>query len=105
MRFNRMEIAGSLGDLGGLLPLGMGMVMINGLDAAGMFFSIGLIYFYSGLYFGITSPVQPMKVICAYAIATGIASGQIFAATLMAAVFFVRTGTCVVCQSALKHCP
>ena len=105
IRFNRMEIAGSFGDLGGLLPLGMGMVMINGLDAAGMFFSIGLIYIYSGLYFGVPSPVQPMKVICAYAIATGIASGQIFAATIMAAVFFLAIGITGIADMAGRKTP
>lgn len=105
MRFNRMEIAGSLGDLGGLLPLGMGMVMINGLDASGMFFSIGLIYLYSAFYFRVTSPVQPMKVICAYAIATGIASSQILAATLMAAIFFLVIGITGIADVAGRKTP
>ena len=41
-RFDRMELAGALGDLGTLLPLSMGMIMINGLSPSGLFFSIGL---------------------------------------------------------------
>ena len=37
-RFDRMELAGALGDLGTLLPLSMGMIMINGLSPSGLFF-------------------------------------------------------------------
>ncbi len=69
-RFDRMEFAGSLGDLGTLLPLAIGMILINGLNPLGVLLSIGLYYILSGLYFNITVPVQPMKVIGAYAIAT-----------------------------------
>ena len=63
-----MEFAGSLGDLGTLLPIAAAMVLINGLDPVGMFFSIGLYYILAGLFFGVTVPIQPMKVIGAYAI-------------------------------------
>ncbi len=41
-KFNRLEFAGSLGDLGTLLPLAMGMIMINGLKPTGVFLIIGL---------------------------------------------------------------
>ncbi|MBW2466349.1 MAG: sulfate permease, partial [Deltaproteobacteria bacterium] len=49
-KFDRFELAGSLGDLGTLLPLAIGMIMINGLSPAGLFFSIGLFYILSGIY-------------------------------------------------------
>ena len=57
--FNRFELAGSLGDLGTLLPIAMAMVLVNGLNPLGLFFSIGVFYIVSGVYFGITVPVQP----------------------------------------------
>jgi hypothetical protein len=38
-RFNRMELAGSLGDLGTILPLAIGMILINGLNPLGFFMS------------------------------------------------------------------
>jgi len=78
-KFDRMEFAGSLGDLGTLLPLAIGMILINGLKPSGLFFSIGLYYILSGIYYGVTVPVQPMKVIAAYAIATAISTSQIVA--------------------------
>jgi SulP family sulfate permease len=78
-QFNRLEFAGSLGDLGTLLPLAIGLIMINGLSPAGIFSSVGLFYIFSGIYYGITVPVQPMKVIGAYAIATTMSADQISA--------------------------
>ena len=87
--FSRLEFAGSLGDLGTLLPLAMGMILINGLDAAGLWLSVGLFYIFSGVYFGVTTPVQPMKVIGAYAVATGITASQISAAGLLIGVFLL----------------
>jgi len=40
-RFDRLEFAGSLGDLGTLLPLAIGMILINGLSPSGLFFAGG----------------------------------------------------------------
>lgn len=87
--FNRMEWAGSLGDLGTLLPITIGMVLINGMDATGTFFCIGLFYILAGHYYGIPVPVQPMKVIGAYAVAQGIAAVQISAAALIMSAFLL----------------
>ncbi len=91
-RFNRLELAGSLGDLGTLLPLALGMMLINGLDPAGVFFSIGVFYVFSGAYYRVTAPVQPMKVIAAYAIAAGLSPEQIAASALLMALFLLLVG-------------
>ncbi|NNF97989.1 MAG: sulfate permease [Desulfobacteraceae bacterium] len=82
-KFNRLELAGSLGDLGTLLPIAVGMIVVNGLNPTGVFFSIGVFYILTGFYYGVTTPVQPMKVIGAYAIATAMSTGQVMAAGLM----------------------
>jgi SulP family sulfate permease len=93
-KFNRMELAGALGDLGTLLPLAIGMIMVNGLDPLGMFLSIGLFYIVSGVYYGVTVPVQPMKVIGAYAVATGMSASSIMASgALLALALLVIGGT------------
>ena len=78
-RFNRQEFSGSLGDLGTLLPLALGLILVNGLSPHGIFLSVGLFFIFSGLYFGVTVPIQPMKVISAYAIATAMTASQISA--------------------------
>jgi SulP family sulfate permease len=91
-RFDRMEIAGSLGDLGTLLPIAIGMILINGLSPTGMFFSIGIFYILSGMYYGITVPVQPMKVIGAYAIATAMTPSQVLASAALMGLFLLIIG-------------
>jgi len=91
-RFNRMELAGSLGDLGTILPLAIGMILINGLNPLGLFLGVGLYYVFAGLYFRVTSPVEPMKVIGAYAIATGITATQIQASSLWIFLFLLVIG-------------
>src|SRR6056297_1608117 len=91
-KFDRMELAGALGDLGTLLPIAIAMVLFNGLDSLGVFLSIGIFYILSGVYFGITVPVQPMKVIGAYAIATAMNPEQILASTLLMGVILLIVG-------------
>ena len=104
-RFNRLELAGSLGDLGTLLPLAIGMVLINDLNPVGLFFAIGLYYIVAGLYFGVTIPVQPMKVIGAYAIATGLPASQIIASGFAVAVVLLVIGTTRAVDLLGKHTP
>jgi SulP family sulfate permease len=87
-----MELAGSLGDLGTLLPLSIGMILINGLDPTGLIMTVGIFYIVSGLYFKVTSPVEPMKVIGAYAVATGITATQIQASCLWVFIFLAIIG-------------
>jgi SulP family sulfate permease len=87
-----MEFAGSLGDLGTVLPLAIGMILVNGLDPSGLFLSAGLVYIFTGLYFGITTPVEPMKVIGAYAIATAMSPQQIMASGILMGVCLMVIG-------------
>jgi SulP family sulfate permease len=61
------------------LPIALGLILISGLSPYGVFLSVGLYFIVSGLYFGLTVPVQPMKVIGAYAIATTMTASQITA--------------------------
>ncbi len=69
-RFNRMELAGSLGDLGVLIPLGIALVVLCKLSFSAVFLMVGLFYIVSGIYFRLPLPVQPLKVVSAVAIAS-----------------------------------
>lgn len=91
-KFNRLEFAGSLGDLGTILPIAIGMILVNGLDPSGLFLTVGVFYILSGLYFGVTTPVQPMKVIGAYAIATAMSASQILASGLLMGLLLMVLG-------------
>ncbi len=68
-RFDRTEFAGSLGDLGTLIPLSVALIVITGLSATTVFTMVGLFYILSGLYYRLPIPVQPLKVVAAVAIA------------------------------------
>ena len=94
-RFDRVEAAGSLGDLGTLLPLALGMILLNGVSAIGLFFMIGLFYILSGAYYRVPTPVQPMKVIGAYAIANYalITPNIIYASALLVGAILILLGT------------
>lgn len=91
-KFNRLEFAGSLGDLGTLLPLTIGLILINGLSPTGLFLSVGLLYVLSGSYYGVPVPVQPMKVIGAYSIATAMTVSQVSASGLLIGVILLVIG-------------
>ena len=90
--FNRMEFSGSLGDLGTLLPIAIGMIVLNGLNVTNVMTTVGLFYTAAGLYFKVPVPVQPMKVIGAYAIAAGLTPTHIMASSLWMGVFFFSWG-------------
>jgi SulP family sulfate permease len=68
-RFDRMELAGSFGDLGTLLPIVVGMILINKLSPTAVFLAFGLFYLMTGLYYRMPVPVQPLKAVGAIAIA------------------------------------
>ncbi|MGD8435565.1 MAG: putative sulfate/molybdate transporter [Syntrophobacterales bacterium] len=104
-RFDRMEVAGSLGDLGTLLPIAIGMILLNKLHATNVFVLIGLFYIVAGHYFGVPVPVQPMKVIGAYAIATGITPTQIVSSSLWMGIFILFLGITGLIQKIGRYTP
>jgi len=105
IKFNRMELAGSLGDLGTILPLAIGMILINGLNPTGLIMGVGLFYLFSGFYFKVTCPVEPMKVIGAYAVATGITATQIQASCLWIFLFLIIIGGTGIITLAGRYIP
>ena len=80
LRFGLAEFGGALGDLGTLLPLAAALITVNGMEATGVFFTVGLAYLVAGLYFRLPIPVQPLKAVAAIAIATGLSGGVVSAA-------------------------
>ena len=90
-RMDRVELAGSFGDLGTLLPIVVSMILINKLSPTTVFLAFGLFYIMTAFYFRLPIPVQPLKAVGAIAIAfpdqisesvIG-ASGVIFGALLL----------------------
>ena len=92
-RFDRMEAAGALGDLGTLIPLVAGMILVNGLQATNVVIAFGAFYLLAGAYFGVPVAVQPMKVIAATSIALGLTPPQVAASGLWMALSLLVLGT------------
>jgi len=90
-QFDRVEFSGSLGDLGTLIPLSLGMILITGLNFTSVFLIVGIFYVLTGAYYRLPIPVQPLKVVAAIAIASPekitvpiiAATGLIFGVTLL----------------------
>lgn len=83
LRFNMMEISGSLGDMGTFIPLLVGMVSVNGLNIGSSLFFAGLFNILSGIAFGIPMAVQPMKAIATVAISEGLSVKEIYTAGIV----------------------
>ena len=104
-RFNRLEFSGSLGDLGTLLPIVIAMIVLNGLNATNVMVTVGLFYVAAGIYFKVPVPVQPMKVIGAYAIAAGLTPAQIISANLWMGLCVLFIGTTGLIKIIGKYTP
>lgn len=89
IRFDLREFSGALGDLGMFLPLALGLIAVNGLNATAVFLSAGLLYIAAGLYFRLPMPVQPLKATSVVAIAIGATPGEIAATALLMGVLFL----------------
>lgn len=83
IEFNRQELAGAFGDIGTDLPLILGMVAINGLDAASAFVMFGLFQLLTALRYGLPMPVQPLKAMSAIMITTGAPPEILFGGALV----------------------
>ncbi|RSK37465.1 putative sulfate/molybdate transporter [Hymenobacter metallilatus] len=78
IRFDRNELAGAFGDLGTDLPLLIGIIAASGMDSAGVLIMFGLMQVFSGLWYGMPMPVQPLKAFAALVIAQKIPGRVIF---------------------------
>lgn len=76
-RFDRHELAGSLGDIGVLFPLAALLISKNGMNPTLVFSFVGLLYLITGIYFRVPVPVQPLKAVAVIAIASNLSPVQI----------------------------
>jgi MFS superfamily sulfate permease-like transporter len=78
IRFDRNEVAGAFGDLGTDLPLLIGVIAASGVDIAGVLILFGLMQVFTGLWYRMPMPVQPLKAFAALVIAQKIPGRVIF---------------------------
>jgi MFS superfamily sulfate permease-like transporter len=69
LRFDRNELAGALAGLGTDLPLLIGVIAASDIDSAGVLIMFGMMQIFSGVWYGMPMPVQPLKAFAALVIA------------------------------------
>ncbi len=77
------DISGSIGDLGTFLPFVVGVITLGGMDATGVLFAFGLMYIFTGYFYQVPVPVQPMKIIGAAVLVHGLTTGEIAASGIL----------------------
>lgn len=83
------ELAGSLGDLGTLLPFVIGAITFASLDTTSVLFTFGAMYLFTAWFYRLPIPVQPMKVIGAAILVQHLTAGEIAASGLLTGLFLL----------------
>lgn len=90
-RYDLLEIAGSFGDLGTLLPFVLSYISILNFNPVSVLFGFGVFNILTGLFYKTPIPVQPMKAIGSFAIAHPgqVSQGMIGGAGLFSGLFWL----------------
>lgn len=91
-RFTLSEFSGALADLGVMLPLVLGLISLNGMNATAAFVGIGLAYILTALVYRLPIPVQPLKSVSAIALAMNLAPVVIVTGAIWNALAFLGMG-------------
>jgi hypothetical protein len=91
-RFTLAEFSGALADLGVMLPLVLGLISLNGMNATAAFVGIGLAYILTALVYRLPIPVQPLKSVSAIALAMNLAPVVIVTGAIWNALAFLGMG-------------
>ena len=61
IKFDRNEWSGAFGDIGTDFPLIVGMILASGLDSASVLVTFGLMQIFTGSFYKMPMPIQPLK--------------------------------------------
>ena len=86
------ESAGSVADLGVLVPIAVAMIVVNGLSPTAVLLPVGLTYLVVAWHYRLPVAVQPLKAFGAVAIAVGAGPDVIAAGALLMGLLFVVLG-------------
>ena len=90
--FNLSELAGALGDFGTILPLMFAVALVCNLNLGIILLFFGIWFMFTGLYYRLPVPVEPMKVIAVVAISSVLAGPEIAAAGILLGLLFFFLG-------------
>jgi predicted benzoate:H+ symporter BenE len=91
-RFNLQELAGATGDYGTLLPLAIGYIVVCGLDPTGFLVMMGIATIVTGIYFKLPMPIEPMKALAVFAIASSWEPSLIYASGIAMGIVWLFIG-------------
>jgi hypothetical protein len=91
-KFTLPEFTGSLADLGTIIPFVLIAVGFSGMKLGPIMLAFGLFYIISGLVYRLPVAAEPLKVVGAISIATGLTHGEIIGAGLFVGLFFLLIG-------------
>lgn len=77
------DASGALGDLGTLIPLGLGAIGLAGLAPIPVLVGFAVFYIATGLYYRLPIPVQPMKAVAAVLLTTQVSSQSLIASGVL----------------------
>ncbi len=92
IRFSLTEFAGSLGDLGTILPLILAVALVSDVNPRYILLFFGIWFIVTGLYYRLPIPIEPMKAVAVIVISGSIGSGEIAAAGIMLGIVFLVLG-------------
>ena len=87
------DVTGAVGDLGTVLPLAAGLILITGIDAGGFFVSYGAATLLAGFLFRLPLPIQPQKAVAAVAISQSWPAGWVYGAGLGSGIAWLLLAT------------
>jgi len=92
LTFNLSELAGALGDFGTILPLMFAVALVCHLNLGIILLFFGIWFIFTGFYYRLPIPVEPMKVIAVVAISSLLAGPEIAAAGILLGLLFFFLG-------------
>jgi MFS superfamily sulfate permease-like transporter len=92
LKFNLSELAGALGDFGTILPLMFAVALVCNLNLGIILLFFGIWFIFTGLYYRLPIPIEPMKVIAVVAISSVLAGPELAAAGILLGLLFFFLG-------------
>lgn len=92
LKFNLSELAGALGDFGTILPLMFAVALVCKLNLGIILLFFAIWFIFTGFYYRLPVPVEPMKVIAVVAISSVLAGPELTAAGILLGILFFFLG-------------
>ncbi|AOY89073.1 benzoate transporter [Marinobacter salinus] len=87
------DASGSLGDIGTLVPLGLGAIGFAGLAPVPVLLGFAVFYIATGLYYRLPIPVQPMKAVAALLLTVQVSSQSLVASGVLIGAILLLLGS------------